>query len=265
MTSKKRINRDHAKKKNRPQVENEAIANYLEDLLIPAMAAQKTFYRQLNLRDRILTLPLMMAAILSLLWRSVPGVTELTRLLNKEGFLWCQPQEISQQALSQRFLTFPSILFEKVFKELLPHFRQKWLMRKSRPLPHSVQFALKNFENIWIADGSTLEALFRKLESLSDVPIGQLAGKMGVIIDLVTHLPEEIWFWENPKQADTHWEEDLLKKVKPKTLLLLDRGFYHFTFWSKLIEQEIGFITRIKKGASYQIKRVLTNTYDVKD
>ncbi|MEG4075253.1 IS4 family transposase [Microcoleus sp. Pol14C2] len=265
MIRNKRINRDHAKKKNRPQVENEVIANHLEDLLIPAMAAQKTFYRQLNLRDRILTLPLMMAAILSLLWRDVAGVTELTRLLNREGFLWCEPQEISQQALSQRFLTFPAILFEKVFKELLPHFRRKWLTRKSRPLPDSVQFALKSFDNIWIADGSTLEALFKKLQSLSDVPIGQLAGKMGVIIDLVTHLPEEIWFGENPKQADTNWEEDLLKTVKPKTLLLLDRGFYHFAFWSKLISQEIGFITRIKKGASYQIERVLTNTYDVKD
>jgi len=156
-------------------------------------------------------------------------------------------------------------LYEKVFKELLPHFRQKWLARKSRPLPDSVQFALKNLENIGIADGSTLEALFRKLQSLSDVPIGQLSGKMGVIIDLVTHLPEEIWFGTNPKQADTHWEEDLLKTVKPKTLLLLDTGFYHFAFWEKLIQQEIGFITRIKKGASYQVERVLTNTYDVKD
>ena len=97
------------------------------------------------------------------------------------------------------------------------------------------------------------------------MPIGQLAGKMGVIIDLVTHLPEEIWFGENPKQADTNWEEDLLKTVKPKTLLLLELGFYHFAFWSKIISQEIGFITRIKKGASYQIERVLTNTYDVKD
>jgi len=122
--------------------------------------------------------------------------------------------------------------------------------RKSRSLPDSVQFALKNFDNIWIADGSTLEALFRKLESLLDVPIGQLAGKMGVIIDLVTHLPEEVWLGENPKQADTNWEEDLLKTVKPKTLLLLNRGFYHFAFWSKLIEQQIGFITQIKKGAS---------------
>ena len=129
----------------------------------------------------------------SLLWRDVAGVTELTRLLKREGFLGCEPQEISQQALSLRFLTFPAILFKKLFKELLPHFRGKWLMRKSRPLPDSVHFALKSFDNIWIADGSTLEALFKKLQSLSDVPIGQLAGKMGVIIDLVTHLPEEIW------------------------------------------------------------------------
>jgi len=45
----------------------------------------------------------------------------------------------------------------------------------------------------------------------------------------------------------------------------LDRGFYHFAFWEQLIDQEIGFITRIKKGASYQVERVLTNTYDVKD
>jgi hypothetical protein len=74
-------------------------------------------------------------------------------------------------------------------------------MRKSRPLPDSVQFALKNFENIWIADGSTLEALFKKLQSLSDVPIGQLAGKMGVIIDLVTHLPEEIWFGDKSQTS----------------------------------------------------------------
>lgn len=60
------------------------------------------------------------------------------------------------------------------------------------------------------------------------------------------------------------FEEDLLKVVKPKTLLLLDRGFYHFAFWQKLIDQEIGFTTRIKKGASYQVERVLTNTCDVK-
>jgi len=39
------------------------------------------------------------------------------------------------------------------------------------------------FERIWIADGSTLEALFRKLKSLEDVKQGLLAGKMGVVMD----------------------------------------------------------------------------------
>ncbi len=47
----------------------------------------------------------MVAAVLTLLWRDVPGVTELGRLLETEGFLWCHPTKVSQQALSQRFLT----------------------------------------------------------------------------------------------------------------------------------------------------------------
>jgi hypothetical protein len=50
----------------------------------------------------------------------------------------------------------------------------------------------------------------------------------------------------------TRFEEDILKLVTAKTLLLLDRGFYHFSFWLKLIEQKVNFVTRLKKGASIQ-------------
>jgi len=67
----------------------------------------------------------MVAAVLTLLWREVAGVTELTRLLNREGFLWCGSQKVKQQALSQRFLTFSAVLFELIFKELLPHLRNR--------------------------------------------------------------------------------------------------------------------------------------------
>jgi len=42
MSSTKSINRDYAKKNNRPQLENEAIAKQLENLIIPAIAAQKS-------------------------------------------------------------------------------------------------------------------------------------------------------------------------------------------------------------------------------
>ncbi len=246
-------------------VEDEVIASQLERLLTPVITNQEAYYRQLGLRDRILNLPLMVAAVLTLLWRDVAGVTELTRILAREGFLWCTPKQVSQQAISQRFLTFPAEFFERVFKELLPGLKTAWSSREQRPLPESLQFSLNVFERIWIVDSSTLEALFKKLSSLSEIPTGQLAGKMGIVIDLMTRLPVEIWFDENPRASDTRLEGNILSLVKGKTLLLLDRGFYHFIFWQQLIEQGIHFITRLKKGAAFEVKQVFTDSYGLRD
>ena len=114
-------------------------------------------------------------------------------------------------------------------------------------------------------DCSILEALFRKLNSLEDVPKGQLAGKIGTVIDLMTRLPIEIWFQENPRASDTKIEDNILNLVTSNTLLLLDRGFYHFSFWLQLIEKKVDFITRLKKGASIQVKQVFTDSYSIKD
>ncbi len=88
---------------------------------------------------------------------------------------------------------------------------------------------------------------------------------MGTVIDLITRLPVEIWFQENPKASDTKLEPDILNLVTAKTLLLLDRGFYHFSFWLRLIEQEVHFITRLKKGAKIQVQQVFTNSYALRD
>ena len=49
------------------------------------------------------------------------------------------------------------------------------------------------------------------------------------------------------------------------TLLLLDRGFYYFNFWLKLIEKKDNFITRIKKGAATNIEQVFTDSYGLRD
>ncbi len=261
----RKITRDHAKKTQRPMVEDRVIAEQLTALLTPTITSQSRFFRELGLRERILTLPLMVAAVLTLLWRDVPGVTELGRLLEKEGFLWCKPTKVSQQALSQRFLTFPAILFERIFHEILPQLKTRWSARQNRPLPESVQFTLSKFESIWIADGSTLEALFRKLKSLEEVKPGKLAGKMGVVINLVTRLPVAIWFHENPSASDTRFEENLLDLVSAQTLLLLDRGFYHFQFWQKLIQGGIHFITRIKINAAIEYQQVFTDSYALRD
>ena len=65
----------------------------------------------------------------------------------------------------------------------MPSLRAAGHSRDKRPLPESLQFTLLKFEKIWIIDGSTLEALLKKLKSLEEVKKGQLAEKMSIVID----------------------------------------------------------------------------------
>ena len=120
-----------------PSASNEEIERQLKALLTPAVFGQSAYYRQPGLRSRILNLPLMVALVVTMLWRQVPSVSELTRMLAREELLWCQAVKVSQQALSERFLTFPAELFERVYKALLPELRARWAMRTRRPLPPS--------------------------------------------------------------------------------------------------------------------------------
>ncbi len=265
MAKRKIRNPDHVRRKNVPGPTNEVIEAQLSELVSPAVANQLAYYRQLGLRSRLLNLPLMVAAVLTILWRQVPSVHELTRMLAREDLLWCRAIKVSQQALSQRFLSFPAELFERVLKELLPRLHHRWQERQSRPLPESLAYAQQHFERLWIADGSTLEALFRKLKVLEEVPVGQLAGKIGTVVDLLTRLPVEIWFREHPRAHDTSFIAELLALVTAKTLLVLDRGFYDFGFFAALIDKNAAFITRLKDNAFFIVSETLSSTPTVKD
>ena len=64
MSKRKRRNPDHIRRRNVPGPDNEVIEAQLSELLTPAISGQLAYYRQLGLRSRILTLPLMVAAVL---------------------------------------------------------------------------------------------------------------------------------------------------------------------------------------------------------
>lgn len=248
-----------------PSASNEEIERRLEDLLTPAVFSQLDYYRQLGMRSRILNLPLMVALILTILWRQVPSVRELTRMLAREDLLWCRAVKVSQQALSERFLVFPAALFERVYKAMLPELKKRWEERQQRPIPLSIQVASDHFDQILAADGSTLEALFRKLDSLAEAPVGQLAGKMCVVIELVRQLPVELWFSEEAQAFDTKFIPNLLALTGAKTLLILDRGFYDFQFFADLMAKGTDFITRTKSNAKIEVVKRLSCTDSVKD
>src|SRR5712691_4635737 len=93
-----------------------AVAARLAEVIHPATLAQVEHFRALGLRERTLTLPVMVALVLSMVWRQVGSVATLVRLLSEEGFLWCSPVAVSAQALSQRLRGFPPAAFERVLE-----------------------------------------------------------------------------------------------------------------------------------------------------
>ena len=262
--TKKPRNPDHVRRVNVPGPQDETLQKHFEELLSPAVYAQSAFYRSLDLRDRILNLPVMIAAILAMLWRQIPSVCELTKTLNREGALWMRPSKVSQPALSKRLLTFPAELFQQVLHSLLPKLRERWQARQ-RPLPESVSSALRHFEHIYAVDGSALEALFRKLKALQDTPAGSLAGKICTVIDLATRLPEQIWYNAEALAHDTNFLAKILSMVHTGTLWIFDRGFYDFAFFDALIDRGGHFITRLKSNAVLRVQTILFHSPEVRD
>lgn len=257
-------NPDHIRNRGVPAPTNAAIEAHLVELLSPLVYSQQAYYRTLGMRERILTLPLMVAAVVSLLWYRVPSVVELTRLLNRQDLLWCKAVSVSRQAVSERFLSFPYQLFEAVFHSLLPELTARSDQR-SRPLPPSVAYAKHHFEHIWAIDGSVLEALFRKLKSLQTLPTGQLAGKICTVLALDTQLPVKLWFGEDAKAHDCQFLDDILALVTDRTLLILDRGFYNFRWWQQLRAKQTDFICATKANLAYSIVTSLSCTPQLKD
>jgi len=250
--------RNHTRRRNQPNIDNQRIAQQLEDLVKPCVYNQLAYYRSFDMRSRILSLPLMLAVVLSLLWRQVPSVRELNRMLARENLLWAKAVKVSQQALSQRLLSFPASLFERVLKDLIVLLSERCQQRNGERLV-SVKRARKYFERLCIVDASTLEALFRKLKSLETAPLGQLGGRICAVVDLETRFPVSTWFESNPYTHESNFVPKLLELIPAKTLLILDRGFWNFRFFEELILGKSDFITRLKGKAKYKSVRTLVS------
>ena len=257
--------RDHARNRSHPNVNDKAISQQIEDLVKPCVYNQLAYYRSLGMRNRILGLPTMLAAVLTLVWRQVPSCRELNRMLARENLLWAKATSVSQQALSQRLLTFPASMFEKVLTDLLVILNQRWHQRQKRPLALSVTYASRHFQQLWIADASTLEALFRKLKSLEDSTLGKLGGRICAVVDLKTRYPVQTWFDERAYAHESNFVPNLLKLVRPKTLLLLDRGFWNYSLFEQLILAQSDFITRLKTNAQYKSVSILSQSSTHRD
>src|SRR4051812_35476206 len=139
-----------------------AVAAHLTDLIQPATLAHVATFHQLGLRERCLPLPTMMAFVLALIWRHLGSVAEAVRSRSLHGLLWADPTPISTSAVEQRLRCLPASLFAAVWHDVLPQFHARWQAR-SRPLPPILTWAEAEFSAVLAFDGSTLDAVLRKV------------------------------------------------------------------------------------------------------
>jgi hypothetical protein len=258
------IQRDRSKRPPAPPPAGE-IAERLTELIQPlSLQHQAAYYAQRGLRQRVLTLPVLVALVLSLIWQQVGSVSALVRQLTERGVLWTGRVQVSQQALSQRLRVFPAGLFEQVLRSLLPQMQERWQARR-RPLPPELAWAQAHFSAVLAADGSTLDALVRKVGLLRDREDTPLAGRMLALLDLCARLPRALWYEEDPAAHDQRAWPQILAALPAGAMLVLDLGFTNFAHYAQLTHAHVTFLTRAKRNLAYQVDQVLQRTSTIHD
>jgi len=255
------IQRDRQK---RPSVESppEKIEKLIEEIVHPATMAQVAEYHRRGLRERTLTLPIMVAFLLSLIWRQLGSVREAVRVLNREGLFWTEPISVTPQAVLNRLRTVPSDLFESVFQDVLPRMGTRWQQRE-RPLPAVIAWTKERYGAVLALDGSTLDALNRSLNLLPEMK--GLAGRMAALLDVTSQLPCHVWYEEESQAHDQTFWERAFSVLEPGSLILFDLGFVNYAFFDRLTHQAVKFITRLKTNAAFTVIQTFREGPNVQD
>jgi hypothetical protein len=206
----------------------------------------------------------MVALVLSMIWRQVPSACELVRIVHRELVLWAPRLKVSQQAFSQRLQTLPAELFLQVFLAVLPRLHTAWQQRQ-RPLPAEIAWAQAHYTQVTVADGSTLDALLRKVGLLRDALLHPLAGRITGLLDLCSRLPFQVWYERDARAHDQRFWPRILSALQMGALLIFDLGYTNFEQFATLTHRGITFITRAKTNLVYTVERALVRTSAVHD
>lgn len=241
------------------EVEQQLWALLSPSLLAPRLVERRDPHnpqRVIRLRARRLTLPVMVAIIVSLVWRRLAAMAEVQRVLAREGLLWVQPLQVSAQALTKRLDTLPARVMGELFAEVCTR-------RQAQPLPtwpglEEWAQVRAHFAQIALLDGSTLEALRKKTQALQRVDGLALAGRMMVMVEAFSQRPLWHLYTEDAAANDKRFAPQILAAVPAGGLVVFDLGFFSFLWFDDFTDQQKFFVTRMRQQTAYRTREVLS-------
>jgi hypothetical protein len=166
--------------------------------------------------------------------------------------------------MNARLRSLPADLFWLVLSGLLPLLQKRWEERK-RPLTPELAWASTRYTAVNACDGSTLDALLRKVGLLEETSTTPLAGRMLALLDLCSHLPRRIWYEADAEAHDQRFWPKVMTALQAGSLLIFDLGFTNFEVFAQLTQAQVIFVTRAKSNLSYKVERTLLRSAAVHD
>jgi Transposase DDE domain len=265
--------RSHADFRHRSQIPLPAVDEVeqrLMDVLSPSLLAPRQLERRdprqpdrlIRMRQRLLTLPVMVAILVSLVWRRVPSIAEVQKVLTREGLLGMAPLQVSPQAITKRLDVLPAAVMGQLFAEVCTRVQAQ----SPPPLPHPRWAPVRErFPVLAIGDGSTLEALRKKTASLRERTGLVLAGKIMVLVDAFSHRPLWQLYTEDAAANDKRFAAEILAALPVGGLLVCDLGFFSFLWFDDFTDQKKFFVTRMREKTAYRTVQRLSQGLAYRD
>lgn len=245
-----------------PAPEIPDVERSLRELLSPALLAPRQMERHnpkdpnkpIRMRARLLTLPVMMVIILSLVFRRLPSLAQAQRLLEEDGLLWVYPLKVSQQAINRRLDTLPAQIVGDLFQEVCSQLKAEPPKETMERWQHLTQ----RFSALRAVDGSTLEELAKKCGELRGGTELVLGGRIMVMVELLGLKPVWTRYTEEAGANDKVFASEILEGMPQGGLLVYDLGFFSFPWFDAFTEQGRYFVTRLREKTAYQVVETLS-------
>ena len=266
MAHKRTRPRSHAEFRHRSQIPMPAVEEVeqrLLDVLSPSLLAPRQLerrdprqpHRLIRMRQRLLTLPVIVAIIVSLVWRRVPSIAEVQKVLAREGLLGVAPLRVSPQAITKRLDVLPAAVMGQLFAEVCTRIQAQ----PPPPLPHPSWAPVRAaFPLIALVDGSTLEALRKKTQLLRQQEGLVLAGESDGDGGSLQSPPPVAPLTEDALANDKRFAADILAALPVGGLVIFDLGFFSFLWFDDFTTTQRFFVTRMREKIAYRTVQVLS-------